>query len=118
MDFQIIFYQDDKGHNPIEEFLVGIAKSNRILVAKTRQGIDKLRNRAYHKEPLSKYLEAGLWELRVKTGTNILRIIYTFKKGQIVILLHIFVKKDQKTPAGELETARKRLNEVAESEKK
>ena len=67
---------------------------------------------------MSKHLESGLWELRVKAGTDILRIIYTFEKGQIIILLHGFVKKDQKTPASELEMARKRLKEVKEKEVK
>jgi len=112
MEFEIIFYKDKKGNSFIEEFILALGKSNRILAAKTRQGIDKLRNKAYHKEPLSKHLESGLWELRIKAGTDILRIIYTFQKGQIIFLLHIFIKKKQKTPIGELEIARKRLGEI------
>lgn len=112
MEFKIIFYKDDKGNSPVEEFLLGIASSNRILVAKTRQGIEKLRNRVYHREPLSKHLEPGLWEFRIRTGTDILRIIYTFEKGQVIILLYGFIKKDQKTPRSELEIARKRLKEL------
>lgn len=116
MDFKITFYKDDQGNSPVEEFLLGIASSNRILVAKVRQGIEKLRNRAYHREPLSKYLEPGLWELRIKAGTDILRVIYTFEKGQVIILLHGFIKKDQKTPRSELEIARKRFKELEERE--
>ena len=112
MEFEIRFYKDDKGKSPIEEFLIGLVESNRVLVSKTRQSIEKLRIRVFHKEPLSKYLEAGLWELRVKSGSDILRIIYTFRKGQVIILLHIFIKKKQKTPTGELEIARKRLQEI------
>lgn len=65
---------------------------------------------------MSKHLEAGLWELRIRAGTDILRIIYTFSKGRIIILLHVFIKKQQKTPARELEIARKRLKEVKRSE--
>lgn len=112
MDFEIIFYKDSSGKSPIEEFLLKIAKSNKILVEKTQQGIAKLKNRAYHKEPLSKYVESRLWELRIKSGSNILRIFYTFGKGKIIILLHIFVKKQQKIPSSELEIARERLQEV------
>ena len=109
MEFEIIFYKDEKGNSPVEKFIIELGKTNRILTAKTRQGIDKLRNRAYHREPLSKHLESELWELRIKAGTDTLRIIYTFTKGQIIILLHIFIKKKNKTPTGELEMARKRL---------
>ena len=112
MEFEIRYYQDSFGNNPIHEFLLELLKSNRRLFAKVTKAIDKWKNRAYHKEPLSKYLESGLWEVRVKAGTDILRIIYTFDKGKLIILLHVFIKKEQKTPANELEIARKRLKEI------
>lgn len=112
MDFEITFYKEISGKSPIEEFLLKLAKSNKILVEKSKQGIEKLKNRAYHREPLSKHIESGLWELRIKSSTDILRIFYTFDKGKIIILLHIFVKRKQKTPLNELEIARKRMREV------
>lgn len=112
MEFEIIFYKDEKGKSPVEEFMLELEKSNKVLTAKTRQGIEKLRNKTYHKEPLSKYLETGLWELRIKAGTDILRVIYTFSKGRIIILLHVFIKRQQKTPGKELEVARRRLKEI------
>lgn len=117
MEFEILFYKDEKGNSPVEKFIIELGKTNRILTAKTRQGIDKLRNRAYHREPLSKYLESELWELRIKTGTDTLRIIYTFAKGQIIILLHIFIKKKNKTTTSELGMARKRLKEIKVKER-
>lgn len=112
MEFGIIFYKDEKGNSPVEEFLLGLVTSNNALFNKASSGIEKLRYRIYHREPLSKHLDSGLWELRIKSGTDILRIIYTFRKGQIIILLHVFIKKQQKTPVRELEIARKRLKEI------
>jgi len=112
MDFKILYYRDGFGKSPIEEFLLELKRSNNPLAEQALKGLEKLKNRAYHKEPLSKHLEAGLWELRIRAGTDILRIIYTFSKGRIIILLHVFIKKQQKTPARELEIARKRLKEV------
>jgi phage-related protein len=112
MEFEILFYTDEAGNSPIEDFLIGLVTKNRVLLAQTRSGLQKLRYRAYHKEPLSKHLEAGLWEVRIKAGTDILRIIYTFGKGKIIILLHVFIKKQQKTPIDQLKIARKRLEEV------
>jgi len=112
MDFKIEYYKDNSGNSPIEEFLLGLKRSNNPLAEQTLKGLEKLKNRAYHKEPLSKYIEPGLWELRIRAGTNILRILYTFAKGRIIILLHIFIKKQQKTPVGELENARRRLKEI------
>lgn len=114
MDFEVILYKDISGKSPIEDFLLGLVRTNKVLFNEASKGIAKLRNRTYHKEPLSKYLEPGLWKLRIKSGTNILRIIYTFRKGRIIILLHVFIKKQQKTPEGDLEIARKRLREFKE----
>lgn len=116
MEFQIEFYRDSLGESPIEDFFLKLKQTNRVLLAQTLKGIEKLKNRAYHKEPLSKYIEAGLWELRVKAGSNILRILYAFSKGQIIILLHVFIKKKQKTPTSEIEMVRKRLKEIKERE--
>jgi len=112
MDFKIEYYRDSSGESPIGEFLLKLKSSNNPLAEQTLKGLEKLKNRAYHKEPLSKHIEPEVWELRVRAGTNILRILYTFAKGRMIILLHIFIKKQQKTPVGELEIARKRLKEI------
>lgn len=112
MDFEVIFYKENSGRSPINEFLLELSKSNLKLVLKTKEAIEKLRNKDYHKEPFSKHIELGLWELRVKSGTDILRIFYTYEKGRIIILLHIFIKKKQKISINELIIARKRLNQI------
>jgi len=112
MEFEIFFYKDEDDISPIEEFLEKLRRTNLVLWKQTSRGIEKLRVKAYHTEPLSKYLEPGLWELRIKARTDILRIVYTFQKGKIVILLHIFIKKQQKMPGRELKEARKRLKEI------
>ena len=117
MEFTIEYYKDSSGKRPVEEFLLELQTSNNPLAEQSFKGLEKLRNRAYHKEPLSKHLEAGLWELRIRAGTDILRIIYTFSKGRVIILLHVFIKKQQKIPQRELKMARKRLKELKLQEK-
>lgn len=112
MNFEIQFYKDDKGNSQIKELLDRLKITNKLLWQRVLKGIEKLRNSVYHKEPLSKHLESGLWELRIRSKTDILRIIYTFRKGKVIILLHIFIKKQQKIPKIELEIARKRLREI------
>ena len=112
MNFEIEFYETVEGRKPAAEFLVELEFKNIYLRNRISEGINKLKNSIYHKEPLSKYIEPGLWELRIKAGTDIARILYTFRKGQIIILLHAFVKKQQKTPKGELNIARKRLKDI------
>lgn len=112
MEFEITYYQNSSGRKPVEEFLLDLGKKNLKLQAKAFKGIELLRSKTYHVEPLSKYIESGLWELRIKSINNILRIFYTFRKGKIIILIHVFIKRRQKTPLRELEIARNRLNEI------
>jgi len=61
--------------------------------------------------PLVRKLEANLWEVRIRLVNRIARIIFTMCKSSIV-LLHGFVKKSQKTPADDLELAKKRMKEI------
>lgn len=63
-------------------------------------------------EPYTKSLNDGLFEVRAKAQEGIGRSIYCYQKGQKVIILHSFVKKDQKTPKKALEIALKRKKEI------
>ena len=57
--------------------------------------------------PVVRKLEKGLWEVRVNLVDTIARVLFTVD-GNIMVLLHGFIKKSQKTPASDLETARQR----------
>jgi len=63
-------------------------------------------------EPHVKHLEGKLWELRAKASEGIGRGIYVTAKGRRLIVLHVFVKKSQKTPSAALRTARERMRQV------
>ena len=63
-------------------------------------------------EPHVKHLDGKLWELRAKAQEGIARGIYVTMTGRRVIVLHVFVKKTQKTPKAALELARERMKEV------
>ena len=47
----------------------------------------------------------GLYEARIKLGSNIWRVFCFFDKGKLVILLNGFAKKTQKTPKKEISKA-------------
>ena len=59
------------------------------------------------REPYSKPLGDGIFELRAKVGTDISRVLYFFYYQGRIILTHGFVKKAQKTPPSEIEKAKK-----------
>ena len=56
-------------------------------------------------EKFLKHIEGteGLYEIRIKAGSNIYRIFCCFDKGSLVVLFNGFQKKDQKTPKKEIE---------------
>lgn len=54
------------------------------------------------REPYSKSLGDGIFELRAKQSSNITRILYFFVVGHQIILTNGFVKKTQKTPPRKL----------------
>ena len=62
--------------------------------------------------PHTKALDGGLFELRVKGKEGIARIFFCTKIGKKIIMLHLFVKKSQKTPKKELKIAKVRMSEV------
>jgi phage-related protein len=64
------------------------------------------------REPHVKHLEGKLWEIRMKGKDGIARAIYVTVAGERAIVVHVFVKKSQKTPTRALEIARERAKEV------
>jgi phage-related protein len=91
----------------IEALPAGLqARLLRLLEAIENVGLDNLR------EPHVKHLEGKLWELRAKASEGIARGIYVTMTGRKVMVLHVFVKKSQKTPPRALEIARQRMKEV------
>lgn len=65
-----------------------------------------------------KHLEGtdGLYEIRVKLGSEIFRIFCFFDEGKLVVLANGFQKKTQKTPKAEIEKALK-IKKEYETEK-
>jgi phage-related protein len=55
-----------------------------------------------------------IWEIRVKSGSNIFRILGFFYKNKIIILTNGFMKKTQKTPLKELKLAQNRKKDYLE----
>ena len=59
------------------------------------------------REPYSKHLEDGIFEVRGKVGNDISRVMYFFYYNGKIILTNGFLKKTQKTPKNEIELAKK-----------
>ena len=110
MEFSILFYEEESGRAPIQEFLDGLKHQQPNLHALVLAGLAKLQDRQNHREPLSRHVEGSLFELRVGRK-DIARVIYFFRQGRRIVLLHGFVKKTQKLPRREIEIALRRLED-------
>lgn len=107
--WSIVFYQKENGAIPVAEFLSKLPTKHH---AKALRDIDLLEKYGIEAtEPLVRNIEGKIWELRIKSAGDISRIFYFFHVDKNIILLHGFVKKTQKTPKKEINTANKYLND-------
>ena len=74
MDFTVEFYETESGACPMQDFLEDLKVTDPDDFAAVIAGLAKLRNRQYHREPLSKALGNGLFEMRYvgKLNTRII----------------------------------------------
>lgn len=61
--------------------------------------------------PHTRPVQGKLWEIRLKGRDNIARSIYYLGSSKKIVILHSFIKKTQKTPAGAIKVAQTRLKE-------
>lgn len=107
--WNIIFYEKEDGTAPVQEFLSSLPVKHH---AKALRDIDVLEKYGTAlTEPHVKHIKGKLWELRIKSASDISRIFYFVSIGKDIVLLHGFVKKTQKTPNREIETANTYLND-------
>jgi phage-related protein len=93
----------------VREFLDELKASDPGDFATVIAGLVRLRQRQYHREPLSKALGGGLFELRHAGKLNT-RMLWFFVKGRRIIAVHGVRNKGQTVPARDVETARERMN--------
>lgn len=87
------------------------------MQAKIFKNLELLETRGNElREPFSKHIEDGIFEIRNKVGNDITGIFYFFVIGQKIILTNGFIKKTQKTPKAEIALAKKYRNDYLNRE--
>lgn len=105
MTFDVEFNKQSDGKCLIKDFLDSLDKKLRAKLLRTIELLEHNGNEL--REPYSKHLEDGIFELRVKHGSDIARTLYFFIIGHKIVLTNGFVKKTQKTPKSEIELAKR-----------
>lgn len=108
MDFTVEFYETNDGRCPVQEFLEAMKASNPDSFAVVMAGLAKLRNRQYHREPLSKAIGGGLFELR-HVGKLNTRVLWFFSQGRRIVAVHGIRNKGQSIAERDLTVARARM---------
>ena len=102
------FYRTSFGNEPVREWL-------KKLPAEVRQEVGSDIHMVQWRWPVGKPLVDGfgdgLYEVRTEIDKNIYRVFFCIKESTMV-LLHGLVKKTQKTPQGDVNTARRRQRDV------
>lgn len=105
--YEVIFFTNGSSR-PVQKFIASLSKNTHSKISRAINVLE-----AYGPDigmPRARRMSNNLWELRIKGLENI-RFFYC-AKNESVILLHGFKKKTQKTPAKELEIAKKRLTHI------
>lgn len=111
---RVLFFKSETGREPVREWLKSLPDEERKTI-----GVDILKVQYAWPigKPLVDNLGNAIWEIRSRFPNRIARL-FAIVEGEI-ILLHGFIKKQQKTPVPELNLAKKRLRQyLSENEEK
>ena len=108
---KVVFFKTDTGNEPVREWLKELSRDDckvigtDILTVQYAWPVGK---------PLVDHLGDGIWEVRSRLDNRLARTLFAMVDQEIV-LLHGFIKKQQKTPADELELAKKRKKQYLQN---
>jgi phage-related protein len=108
---RVVFFKTDTENEPVREWLKSLPREEcktigaDIMTVQYAWPVGK---------PLVDNLGDGVWEVRSRLDNRIARTLFAVVNQEIV-LLHGFIKKSQKTPADELDLAKKRKRQYLQN---
>lgn len=110
MAMRLYFYETQAGNSPVKRFIDGLPKEDQ---ARFLEVIDEIEaNGLNATRVIFKPIEGKLWEIKFRSIHSGYRVFYILLERDLMVWLHAFSKKTQKTPQKELDTATKRMKEV------
>ena len=107
----VVFFRTDTGAEPVREWLRSLPKEERQAIG---EDILTVQFAWPVGRPLVGYQDDQIWEVRSRLKNRIARTLFIMHEQEMV-LLHGFIKKEQKTPKADLDLAKKRKRQYLES---
>ena len=110
MKVRVYFFETQTGKSPIKKFIDGLPLQDQSRFFEVIEEIEL--NGIDANTVTLKPIEGKLWEVKFRSIHSYYRVFYTLLDKELMVWIHAFSKKTQKTPIHELNVARKRLKEI------
>ncbi|MDD3402260.1 MAG: type II toxin-antitoxin system RelE/ParE family toxin [Hespellia sp.] len=101
--YQVKYYKKENGSEPVKDFLDQLPLKMQSKAMATIEILEEFGVQL--REPYSKPIGNGLFELRIKFASDISRIFFFFYSGNNIILTNGFIKKAGKLSSREKKKA-------------
>ena len=102
------FFRTPVGNEPVRDWLKLRSQEEKKAIGEDIKAVEYLWPVGY---PQVRKLDKDLWEIRTNLPAGICRFFFTVWE-KYMVLLHSIIKKSQKTPEQDLDTAKKRRNAI------
>lgn len=102
------FFRESTGREPVRDWL------KRLPVEERREIGSDIKTVQFGWPigmPVVDHIDGDVWEVRTRLSTRIARVLFVLE-GNVMVLLHGFIKKERKTPKADLDIANQRLKKL------
>ena len=107
---EILFYKTQSGASPTEDFIddLNARQAQKVTwVLRLIEELDRIPKQYFKKLSGTD----NIWEVRVKDGKEIFRLLGFWKDSRFVVLVHAFKKKSQQIKKNDIKLAERRKKE-------
>ena len=105
------FFRESTGSEPVRDWL------KRLPVEEMREIGSDIKTVQFGWPigmPVVDHIDGDMWEVRTRLSTRIARVLFVLE-GNVMVLLHGFIKKERKTPKADLDIGKQRLKKLRSS---
>ena len=105
------FFRESTGSEPVRDWLRGLSDAEKREIG---ADIKTVQFGWPIGMPVVDHVEGEIWEVRTRLETRLARVLFVLE-GNAMVLMHGFIKKECRTPKGELDLAKQRLKKLRNS---